>query len=206
MKIKAYTSYNESNNTRFYREFDIVDSLPTDEVNGDERKVIKNVSPVSLDHEQGNDDVYDYDFYVITYDIEQISEDGKWHVSVPGETEFIAIHKPLTTSELLDAVYDFFRRCAEGNEDFSYYDEYDAEEFLADTNEASGEVMTFEEAFGVEAPKSNKYLVYVVSRAGEGQAYIVDESEESFYTIKEAVEYITANRYTLERNGDIVKA
>ena len=111
----------------------------------------------------------------------------------------------METIKLLQTIYDYFRRCAEGNEDFRYYDEYEATEYLEEVNEASGEELNFEEAFGVRLPEDNEYLVYVVNGAGEGKAYIVDATEDSYYTLKEAVEFITHDRYTLDRNGDVEK-
>lgn len=112
----------------------------------------------------------------------------------------------MNTIDLLQIIYDYFRRCAEGNEDFRYYDEYEATEYLEEVNEASGEELTFEEAFDVRLPEDNEYLVYVINGAGEGKAYIVDATENSYYTLKEAVEYITQDRWTLEHDGEIVKA
>lgn len=204
MKIKAYTAYTESNNTHFYREFDIVDSLPTDEVNGDERKIIKNVSSVSLDCEQSNDEVYDYDFYAVTFDIEQKDEDGNWIANIEDEVEYIAIRKPLEAYELLECVRTFFLRHAEGCEDISFYDCYEAKEYLDELNEAAGEEMSFEEMLGISAPAEDEYLLHTVNKAGEGKAYIV--GIDGYDVVKEAVEDLTDGKYTLDPNGDVRRA
>lgn len=204
MKVKAYTSYSESNNTHYYREFDIVDSLPTDEVDGDERKVIKNISSVSLDYEQSNDDVYGYDFYVVTFDIEQKDEGGNWISNVEDEVEYIAIRKPLEAYELLECVSAFFRRHAEGCEDVRFYDCYEAQEYLDELNEAAGEEMSFEEMLGISAPAEDEYLLYTVNKAGEGKAYIV--GIDGYDVVKEAVKDLTDGKYILDPNGDVRRA
>ena len=65
-KIKAYTRYNEKYNIRYYKYFDIVADLPKvgDEYNQEEEFVIE-IKKVALDSEQGNDEVYNYDYYEV---------------------------------------------------------------------------------------------------------------------------------------------
>lgn len=78
MKIKAYTHYTERTKTHYYREFEVVESIPEVE-NLDE--LIKNTSlnswldnckcveinELELDCEQGNQNVYNYVFYEVVY-------------------------------------------------------------------------------------------------------------------------------------------
>lgn len=204
MKIKAYTSYSERSNTHYHIDFDVVDVLPTDEENGDERKVIKSISPVAIDFEQGNDEVYDYDFYAVTFDIEQRDEDGNWISNIEDEVEYIAIHKPLEAYELLECVRTFFLRHAEGCEGISFYDCHEAKEYLDELNEAAGEEMSFEEMLGISAPAEDEYLLHTVNKAGEGKAYIV--GIDGYDVIKKAVEDLTDGKYTLDPNGDVRRA
>lgn len=71
-KIKAYVGYSEWQKKHFYRYFDIVDKIPTiGDIIEDEEVV--DVSEVSLDCEQDNEDVYKYNFYKI---ITQVDEWG----------------------------------------------------------------------------------------------------------------------------------
>lgn len=110
----------------------------------------------------------------------------------------------MKTIEFLKIISAYFYRCSEGNEDFAYYDEHEALEYLKERNEASGEEFTFEEDFGVTAPKSNEYLVYVVTAGGASKAFLV--GEDGYTTLKEIIEYMTSDEYTLEPNGEVVKA
>lgn len=88
MKIRAYTSYSERSNSRYYRDFEIVDKLPEigDVVYGDkdgatvdygERERVNNIFAVSLDCEQGNDDIYNYDFFGVDTQFEEYDEESK---------------------------------------------------------------------------------------------------------------------------------
>lgn len=63
--IKVYTGYNERTNSRSYRHFEIVSKLPeVEEVfNQGDYKCIE-VSPASIDCEQGKDEVYLYDCFI----------------------------------------------------------------------------------------------------------------------------------------------
>jgi hypothetical protein len=74
MKIKAYVSCDEHNDKHFYRLFEVIDKLPN---KGDEydyhfgdgiKEVVKEVISENLDCEQGNDEVYNYQFYRIVTD------------------------------------------------------------------------------------------------------------------------------------------
>lgn len=72
-KIRAYVSYNQYNKTHNYREFILLDKLPelddsyilgvTPPLTCDVK--IESIEPVRLDVEQGNDLVYNYDYYEI---------------------------------------------------------------------------------------------------------------------------------------------
>jgi hypothetical protein len=84
MKIKAYTRFVESTNTHYYREFDIVDSLPEvgEVVYGGEdygqRQTVTKISEAILDCEQGNREVDNYDFYCLTVKWEEQDENDQW--------------------------------------------------------------------------------------------------------------------------------
>ena len=71
MYIKAYTSYNEYNNTHYYTNFKVIDELPAigSDYNSsiDYDTVVTDIKTVLLDCEQGFDSVYDYDYYNIIY-------------------------------------------------------------------------------------------------------------------------------------------
>jgi hypothetical protein len=62
--IKAYVNYSEYSNTHYYRQFQIVEYLPAvgDEIDG---WTVESIDPVTLDCEQGSDQVYDFDYYTI---------------------------------------------------------------------------------------------------------------------------------------------
>ena len=61
-KIKAYVDYNEREKIHYYQMFDVVEVIP--EYYNDEKVI--DIKEVRLDSEQGNDEVYKYDFYEIT--------------------------------------------------------------------------------------------------------------------------------------------
>lgn len=82
MKIKAYTNYNERSNTHSYREFDVIDALPeigTTQSNGE---VVKEINPISIDCEQGHDDVFYYDFYEIVSVWGEGNDERKYYVCI----------------------------------------------------------------------------------------------------------------------------
>jgi hypothetical protein len=62
-KIKVCTHMNEYHKTRYYQNFIIENEMPTDEYMGIK---IKCIAPVRIDCEQGNNEIWDYDYYVIT--------------------------------------------------------------------------------------------------------------------------------------------
>ncbi|WP_302593570.1 hypothetical protein [Faecalibaculum rodentium] len=64
-KIKVYTACNEWSNTHYWRYFDIIDELPHI---GDRvfDEVISSIDLIPIDCEQGNESVFDYDYYKIT--------------------------------------------------------------------------------------------------------------------------------------------
>ena len=61
-KIKAYVNYNEREQIHYYQMFDVVEVIP--KYYNDEEVV--DIKEVRLDAEQGNDEVYKYDFFEIT--------------------------------------------------------------------------------------------------------------------------------------------
>lgn len=87
-KIKAYTSFNEYNNTHSYAEFEIVDRLPevNDVIYGDddnciskyygERERVTKILNANLDYEQPNDRVYEYDYFEVHTQFEEYDEES----------------------------------------------------------------------------------------------------------------------------------
>ena len=63
-KIKAYVDYNEREKIHYYQMFDVVEVIPR--YYNDEEVI--GVKEVRLDPEQGNDEVYKYNFFEITTD------------------------------------------------------------------------------------------------------------------------------------------
>ena len=61
-KIKAYVDYNEREKIHYYQTFDVVEVIPR--YYNDEEVI--GVKEVRLDAEQGNDEVWKYDYYEIT--------------------------------------------------------------------------------------------------------------------------------------------
>ena len=89
MRIKAYTSYSEKSGTHYYRNFEVVSSLP--EVGGDyEGYIVKSIVKVALDIEQGSEKVYDYDYYWIHAG----DEDGDGTID-----DYVAVEKEVKCNE-----------------------------------------------------------------------------------------------------------
>lgn len=86
MKIRAYTGYSERSNARYYTDFEIVGKLPEvgEVIYGDsdnsvtpyhgERERVTNVCAARIDCEQGNDEVYDYEFYEVQTQFEEYND------------------------------------------------------------------------------------------------------------------------------------
>ena len=74
-KIKAYVDYNEWEKIRYYQMFDVVEIIP--KYYNDEKVI--NIKKVRLDVEQGNDEVYKYDFYEITT-IDDEKEESHYYI------------------------------------------------------------------------------------------------------------------------------
>lgn len=75
MKIKAYTGYKPGRH--LYNTFDVIDELPKV---GEESpytfdEIVTSIEPVDLDCEQGNPEVWDYDYYVIETLPKELDED-----------------------------------------------------------------------------------------------------------------------------------
>lgn len=64
-RIKAFVGYNDVNNFHYYQNFRVVEELPKINDIIDYRKVVS-INPVSLDCDQPNYTVYDYDFFTLT--------------------------------------------------------------------------------------------------------------------------------------------
>ena len=74
-KIKAYVDYNEREKIHYYQMFDVVEVIP--EYYNDEKVI--DIKEVHLDAEQGNDEVYKYDFFKITT-IDEDKEESHYHI------------------------------------------------------------------------------------------------------------------------------
>ena len=74
-KIKAYVNYNEREKIHYYQMFDVVEVIP--KYYNDEEVV--DIKEVRLDAEQGNDEVYKYDFYEITT-IDDEKEESQYYI------------------------------------------------------------------------------------------------------------------------------
>lgn len=120
MKIKAYTSYSERNNTHYYTEFDVINELP--EINSIEevspfaegrRTTIKEIKCVDLDCEQGSDSIYNYKYFEIVKSIEILNDDNKFEFE-DYESDFVAI-KIETTYKVIYGFSDYVSEYNEGD-------------------------------------------------------------------------------------------
>lgn len=70
-KIKAYIGWNDTNHAHYYKEFEIIEKLPEKKNVFDENgeRIIR-IESVRLDCEQGNEEVYNYDYYVATIEMD----------------------------------------------------------------------------------------------------------------------------------------
>ena len=75
-KIKAYVDYNEREKIHYYQIFDVVEVIPEKFYNDEE---IIEIKEVRLDAEQGNDEVYKYDFFEITT-IDDEKEESHYYI------------------------------------------------------------------------------------------------------------------------------
>ena len=74
-KIKAYVDYNEREKIHYYQVFDVVEVIP--QYYNDEKVI--DIKEVRLDAEQGNDEVYKYDFFEITT-IDNDKEESHYYI------------------------------------------------------------------------------------------------------------------------------
>lgn len=83
--IKAYIDYDDETKAHYYEDFKIVERLPEVEEKfwNDER--IANIEEVELDCENDSK-VYDYDFYVVTYET-------KYDDEIEKSKQYICIRK-----------------------------------------------------------------------------------------------------------------
>lgn len=83
--IKAYIDYDDETKTHYYKDFKIVERLPEveEEFWNDER--VANIEEAELDCENDSK-VYDYDFYVVTYET-------KYDDEIEKSKEYICIKK-----------------------------------------------------------------------------------------------------------------
>lgn len=72
-KIRAYVDWDDETKTHYYNDFEVVEKLPkiNDVCYDDDCSIerVRSIENVELDCEQGNDDVYNYDYYKIITDI-----------------------------------------------------------------------------------------------------------------------------------------
>lgn len=74
-KIKAYVDYNEWEKIRYYQMFDVVEIIP--QYYNDEKVI--DIKEVCIDSEQGNNEVYKYNFFkIITIDDDK--EESQYYI------------------------------------------------------------------------------------------------------------------------------
>lgn len=80
-QIKAYVDYNDVNKTHYYKYFNVRKVLPKigDEICGDK---VLSIKEIELDCEQPNDEVFDYDYFVVTLQYEGSFSTYDWFVCV----------------------------------------------------------------------------------------------------------------------------
>lgn len=88
MKIRAYVNYDERRKIHYYKDFEIIKELPKEGDEYDYKKVIK-VYQIMLDSEQGDDDIYDYDFFEITLSCVENDEEEQDIVYIAIEKEIV---------------------------------------------------------------------------------------------------------------------
>lgn len=99
MKIRVKTRTDEAEKIAYYRDFEIVKSLPNvgdiDEVspeyNGEKTTVI-GIFEAVIDCEQGSDEIYNYEYFRIRKKFENLNDDGEWELSNEWD-EFLAVEK-----------------------------------------------------------------------------------------------------------------
>lgn len=86
-KMKAYIGWNDKNHTHYYKDFEIIEKLPEKKNVFDENgeRIIK-IESVKLDSEQGNEEVYKYDYYVATIEMDYGLETD-WYFCIEKEEE-----------------------------------------------------------------------------------------------------------------------
>ena len=104
-KIRAYTGWNERTRTHYYTDFEIVDKLPEIGVVEEYkwncyRKEIVDIREAYLDCDQGNSDVYNYDYYEISFvESRDLDENDEWIVDDTIYTDYVAIEKKIEDEE-----------------------------------------------------------------------------------------------------------
>lgn len=108
--IKAYIGWNDKNHTHYYKDFEIIEKLPEKKNVFDENgeRIIK-IESVKLDCEQGNEEVYNYDYYVakIEYDYGVTTD---WYFCIKKEEYFTVTieFKSYPTYEAYYLTHDIF--------------------------------------------------------------------------------------------------
>lgn len=97
--IKAYVDYDNETKTHYYQQFDIVEKLPSvgDVCYEDpfQKETIVDIKEVSIDTEQGNDEVYNYLYYELV--IEHLDKDDN---ETEQDSNFICIKNEDEEEEL----------------------------------------------------------------------------------------------------------
>ena len=65
MRIKVYTDYNEFKNQKFFTNFEVIEEMPAIGSYYNNEEVTK-IEELIIDCEQGNDEVYNYEYYRLT--------------------------------------------------------------------------------------------------------------------------------------------
>lgn len=86
--IRAYIDYDNATKTHYYEDFEIVEKLPKIEKEFCDDERVANIEEVELDCENDSK-VYDYDFYVVTYETKYDDEveESEEYICIKEESE-----------------------------------------------------------------------------------------------------------------------
>lgn len=98
MKIRAYVCFDERNKVHFHRDFEVVSRLPEigETVYGSdydgEKEIAVAIREASIDTCQGNDEIYNYDYFEIYVELLKLGDDDEWYIDETNSL-FVAIEK-----------------------------------------------------------------------------------------------------------------